>query len=73
MITEHLANLKSMITMEEDDVEVVIKVGWITIARLVEEDGRWFPTIPSVKEISTMGFKTKELAFDGLLHYLKID
>jgi len=65
-----LDKLKDLLTIEESDTDVIIKLGWVTIACLEEEDGRWFPRMPGNKTISVWGFVSKELAFEYLLHYI---
>jgi hypothetical protein len=64
---------KAFITVEEDDSEVVIRMGWKTIARFEEQNGRWFISI-DMKDCGRMlGYSSKEKALEGLIAYLTID
>jgi hypothetical protein len=62
---------KSLITIEDDDITVDVKLGWITLATINEEDGMWYVSMNN-KEIG-MGKPTKEQALQYLLEYFKED
>jgi hypothetical protein len=67
----YLEKLKSLLTITDSEVEVEIKLGWVTIGRIEEEDGLWYPSINN-KTMATLG-KTKEQAIEFIIRYYMED
>lgn len=63
-----LQKFKDLITIEDSEVEINIKLGWKTIATIYEDGGQWFPYVDN-KPIVTLGHPTKEAAFQKLIEY----
>ena len=65
--------LKAILTIDDSDVEVTVRMGWKTIAMLEEQNGRWFLTVDGKDCGRMLGYSSKEKALEGLIAYLTID
>lgn len=66
----NIDELKSLLTVEDGDTDVHIKLGWKTIATISEDGGKWFPSIDG-SEVSTFGLDTKEDAIKRVIGFFK--
>ena len=69
-----LTSLHNMLTLSDvSSTDATVKLGWMTVATLVEEEGEWFVTMPigtRSMPISVVGDKTMEAALERLVKYL---
>ena len=61
--------LKDLITIEDGDTDVTIRIGWKAFASLEEEDGKWYPSIGGKEMGTLMGFESKQQALDQIIDY----
>jgi hypothetical protein len=70
----NLEALRSMLTVTETDTDMDVKLGWMTVAHITEEDGEWFVTMRGDKlPLDSMGWVSKEEALGRLVKYLTLD
>jgi hypothetical protein len=69
MNTNALASLLKI--TQDSDVDASVSLGWMTIARIEEEDGYWFVSMKGEKTpISCLGDSSVEAAVERLVKYL---
>jgi len=67
----NINDIAKLMTLTETDTEVEVKIGWSTVAHVIEEEpGQWFVYIKGVSEASnTGGFATKAAAWKYLIDW----
>lgn len=63
---------KDLLIIEDSSTELYIKLGWMTIATIVEDSGEWFISINN-KTLNPLGINSKEEALNAVYEYLKED
>jgi methyl coenzyme M reductase subunit D len=63
---------KDLLTIQDDEVELSVKLGWVTLGTVNEDEGKWYPTIGN-RELLSLGYNTKEEALQKILDYYKND
>jgi hypothetical protein len=67
------SQIVSLLTVTDSNTEVSIKLGWISLGFLLEEDGFWFLADGHYNPLGMRSFNTKEAALAALLEYWKND
>jgi hypothetical protein len=72
-MNDNLNDLKQLITITESDTDMSVKLGWMTIANISEDDGLWY--LDSSRESggpwSTGGYGTKEAALAAVVKFYR--
>lgn len=63
-----LQKFKDLLTIQDDEVELSVKLGWLTLGTVSEDEGKWYPSVQN-KEIVSLGFDTKEEAMQKVINY----
>lgn len=65
-----ITKLKDLIKVEESDTDVFIYIGYIRICSILEDEGRWYPTIQNRELMTIDGYSSKQDALDAVIRHL---
>lgn len=62
--------IKDLFKVEESDTDVYIYLGYIRIASITEDDGRWYASVQGRELLTLNGYATKEQALASIVRNL---
>jgi hypothetical protein len=65
----NIDGFKNLIKVIDSPVEVDIKLGWLPLISIEEEDGRWYTRMDSKEFLSMDGYASKQEAIDKVIEY----
>ncbi len=66
----NLETLKSLISIDDEGLDVYIRIGWNTIATISEEDGEWYISFSPTRPPAACR-DSKEKAIEYAVNYFK--
>jgi hypothetical protein len=74
-MNDNLNDLKQLITITESDTDMSVKLGWMTLVNISEEDGLWYldGNGGHGAPVSTFGYGSKEAALKKVVEWFAKD
>ncbi len=71
----NINDLSALLKIENGELDVAVKFGFLTVARISEDGGLWYlgGGTHGIGPVSSGGFATKEEAFMHVVNYFKED
>jgi hypothetical protein len=66
----NIDSLKNLMKVEESETDVYIYLGYIRIASITEDDGRWYASVQGRELLTLNGYATKEQALASIVRHL---